>query len=67
MVVFSNFLVVYFGLDYSSLFCVILVSSRRRIYIYIDYSSIWVIFKSTSLSKLFRKSSKACIVVVRSS
>ena len=32
MVVFSNFLVVYFGLNYSSLFCVILVSSRRRIY-----------------------------------
>ena len=35
MVVFSNFLVVYFGLNYSSLFCVILVSGRRRIYMYI--------------------------------
>ena len=34
MVVFSNFSVVYFGLNHSSLFCVILVSGRRRIYIY---------------------------------
>ena len=36
MVVFSNVLVVYFGLNYSSLFCVILVSGRRRIYIMHD-------------------------------
>ena len=36
MVVLSNFLVVYFGLNYSSLFCVILVSSRRRIYILVE-------------------------------
>ena len=41
MVVFSNFLVVYFGLNYSSLFGVILVSSRRRIYIYI-YTPIYI-------------------------
>ena len=35
MVVFSNFFVLYFGLNYASLFCVILVSGRRRVYIYV--------------------------------
>ena len=71
MVVFSKFLAAYFGLNYSSLFCVILVSGRRRIYIIISFQLsvldffLFLIQATSRRILLSLLSVKSCLLIAR--